>query len=199
MGSWPIDELAEATGAALDRALDEEATIEAVRPAMVRLLDRSGEALSNEERSGWNGEAAGHLLHADPAGRFHILSVVFPRGTSSGIHEHGCWGLIGYVQGLDEETRYRRVDGGSGAEGCVLEEVDRVVHEPGEISRLLPPGESFHRVRNPGDVDGVSVHVLCRLPETHPHRYWDREGRRLLPFPFRVLEGGLVRAEVELG
>ena len=130
--------------------------------------------------------------------RFHILSVVFPPGTSSGTHEHGCWGIIGYVAGLDEETRYRRVDGGTGDEGCVLEEVERVVHDPGTVSRLLPPDEMHHRVRNPGTVNGVSVHVLCRLPESHPHKFYDREHHRLLPYPFRVLPDALVRAEVEL-
>jgi predicted metal-dependent enzyme (double-stranded beta helix superfamily) len=126
-----------------------------------------------------------------------VLSVVFPPGTTSGTHEHGCWGIIGYVGGLDEETRYRRVDGGDGDDGCVLEEVERVVHEPGTISRLLPPNEMHHRVRNPGDVDGVSVHVLCKLPESHPHKFYDREHHRLLPYPFRVLPGNLVRADVE--
>jgi predicted metal-dependent enzyme (double-stranded beta helix superfamily) len=191
-----IERLVRAVEAALDSGLEDEATVEAVRPAMALLLDRADRALGDRERAPWNGQAAGHLLHADAAGRFHILSIVFPPGTSSGIHEHGCWGLIGYVQGLDEETRYRRVDGGDGADGCVLEEVDRVVHLAGEISRLLPPEESFHRVRNPGQADGVSVHVLCHLPETHPHRYWDRDRQRLLPFPFRTVDEGLIQAEV---
>ena len=61
---------------------------------------------------------------------------------------------------------------------------ERVVHDPGTVSRLLPPDEMHHRVRNPGTVDGVSVHVLCRLPESHPHKFYDREHHRLLPYPF---------------
>lgn len=180
----------------LDQGGDEEASIEAMRPAMVAFLDVADQALTAEQCAGIDGGAAGHLLHEDPGGRFHIISVVFPSGTSSGIHEHGCWGIIGYLRGLDEEARYRRVDGGDDAEGVLLEKWDEVTHQPGEISRLLPPDETFHRVRNPGVEDGVSIHVLCMGPEEHPHRYWDRDGQRLLPFPFRKRPGGVVMAEV---
>lgn len=176
----------------------EAAAIEEMRPAMVAFLESAESALTREQQSPVDGEAAGHLLYDDPDGRFHVMSVVFPPGTSSGVHEHGCWGIIGYLAGLDEEARFRRVDGGHGSEGCVLEKVDEGVHQPGDVSRLLPPDEMFHRVRNPGDVDGVSIHVLCMSPEAHPHRFWDRDGQRLLPFPFRTFPGGVVRAELTM-
>ena len=194
-----VDELAAAVAAVLDRDLSEADAIAAMWPAMEQFLARASELPARVSEPDTDGGAIGHLLHDDASGRFHILSVVFPSGTSSGTHEHGCWGIIGYVAGLDEETRFRRVDGGTGDEGCVLEEVERVVHEPGTISRLLPPDEMHHRVRNPGTADGVSVHVLCRLPESHPHKFYDRGHHRLLPYPFRRLSGGRVRADVELG
>ena len=192
-----VDDLASAVATVLDRDLSEEGSIAAMWPAMERFLARAGELPAEASQPDVDDGAIGHLLYDDPAGRFHILSVVFPPGTSRGTHEHGCGGIIGSVAGLDVVTRYRRVDGGDGNEGCVLEEVERVVHEPGTISRLLPPDEMHHRVRNPGTADGVSVHVLCRLPETHPHKFYDRDRHRLLPFPFRRLPDGLVRADVE--
>ncbi len=199
-----VTELAGAVEAVLDghagaAELDEAAAIGELWPAMERFLERADELAGAARAHDTDGGAIGHLLHADPGERFHILSVVFPPGTSSGIHEHGCWGIIGYVAGLDEETRFRRVDGGHDDDGCILEEVERTVHEPGTISRLLPPDEMHHRVRNPGAVDGISVHVLCKLPESHPHKFWDRDHHRLLPFPFRVLPGNRVRADVEFG
>jgi predicted metal-dependent enzyme (double-stranded beta helix superfamily) len=197
MSRVAVDELADAVAAVLDRNLSEADSIAEMWPGMERFLARAHELPAEASQSDADGGAIGHLLYEDPVGRFHILSVVFPSGTTSGTHEHGCWGLIGYVAGVDEETRYRRVDGGTGDERCVLEEVDRVVHEAGTISRLLPPEEMHHRVRNPGSADGVSVHVLCRLPESHPHKFYDREHHRLLPYPFRRLPGDLVRADVE--
>lgn len=198
-----VSELAGSVEAVLDGQpdgpeIDEAAAIAELWPAMERFLERADELPDDARAPNTDGGAIGHLLHADARERFHILSVVFPPGTSSGIHEHGCWGIIGYVAGLDEETRFRRVDGGTGDDEVVLEELERTVHEPGTISRLLPPDEMHHRVRNPGDVDGVSVHVLCKLPESHPHKFWDRDHHCLLPFPFRVLPGNRVRAEVEL-
>ena len=113
--------------------------------------------------------AVGNLVYADPEARFHILVVVFPEGTSSGIHLHGCWGVIGYLQGGDEETRYRWRD------GRPVEESRHVWHQ-GDITYLLPDGMAgpdgrsgcWHRVRNPGPGVGVSVHVLCRTPVDHP-------------------------------
>ena len=117
-------------------------------------------------------------MHADPDERFHVLVVVFPEGTSSGVHFHGCWGVIGYLRGGDEETRYAERDG-------VPVEVERRAWQEGDIAYLLPDeGEGWHRVRNPGPGTGVSVHVLCRTPALHPHRYWDRSGGRILEFPF---------------
>src|SRR5262249_57477822 len=191
-----IEELGGAVASVMDRELSEEESIAEMRPAMDRFLARADELPAGASQPDDDGGAIGHLLHADPGERFHILSVVFPPGTSSGTHEHGCWGIIGYVAGLDEETRYRRVDGGAGDDECVLEEVDRVVHEPGTVSRLLPPDEMHHPVRNPGPLNALSVQVLCRLPESHPHKLYDRRRHRLVPYPFPPLDGDLVRAEV---
>src|SRR5258707_10362160 len=75
-------------------------------PAMAALL-ADAEPIPAEAHEPLDGAAVGNLLHQDAAGRFHVLAVVFPEGTSSGIHHHGCWGVIGYLNGSDEETRYR--------------------------------------------------------------------------------------------
>jgi predicted metal-dependent enzyme (double-stranded beta helix superfamily) len=127
-----------------------------------------------------------------------VLAVVFPEGTSSGVHHHGCWGVIGYLQGSDEETRYRPTDepGGNHADEVELVESERHVWRQGDITYLLPPTDGWHRVRSAGPGDGVSVHVLCRTPADHPHQYWDRATKRLHPFPFVEAAPGQWRAEV---
>jgi predicted metal-dependent enzyme (double-stranded beta helix superfamily) len=179
-----LTSLIAAVEAALDDAsLDgDEARAQAMRPAMAALL-AADDPISAAARSSFNGEAVGNLLHADADGRFHILAVVFPEGTSSGVHHHGCWGVIGYLQGGDEETRYAcgRDDGMT----ADLTESTRHVWRQGDVTYLLPEtGDGWHRVRNPGPGDGVSVHVLCRTPADHPHRYWDRGTKTVQAFPF---------------
>ncbi|HZT64470.1 MAG TPA: cysteine dioxygenase family protein [Acidimicrobiales bacterium] len=173
---------------------DDRARAEAMAPAMRQLLaDPSGLPAGAEEPL--DGQAVGNLLHSDPAGRFHVLSVVFPEGTSSGVHHHGCWGVIGYLRGGDEETRYRaRSDAGDRAE---LDELSRHVWHQGDVTYLLPDqGEGWHRVRNPGPGTGVSIHVLCRTPADHPHRYWDRGTGAVVDFPFVEARPGRWRAEL---
>jgi 3-mercaptopropionate dioxygenase len=175
-----LTRLVEAVEAALaDPSLtDDRARAVAMRPAMADLLASSDPIPAWGEQP-FNGGAVGNLLHADAQGRFHVLAVVFPEGTSSGVHFHGCWGVIGYLRGGDEETRY------AGEQHDEPVEVSRHVWHQGDITYLLPDQEQgWHRVRNPGPGTGVSVHVLCRTPADHPHLYWDRATGRTLDFPF---------------
>jgi len=182
MGSSLVN-LAAAVEAALDEPslADDRARTEAFRPAMAALL-ADPEALPAWAYEPYEGGAVGNLVHVDPQSRFHILAVVFPEGTSSGVHFHGCWGLIGYLRGGDEETRFRASTGKDGA--VTLSEASRHVWRRGDITALLPPDDGWHRVRNPGPGDAVSVHVLCMTPGDHPHDYWRRDDGRVFPFPF---------------
>jgi 3-mercaptopropionate dioxygenase len=176
------------------RLADDGALIDAMRPAMAALL-ADDDPLPAWAYEPYEGGAVGNLLHDDPDSRFHVLAVVFPEGTSSGVHHHGCWGLIGYLRGGDEESRYREVrrDG----EHAELEEVSRHVWHQGDITALLPPDDGWHRVRNPGPGTGVSVHVLCLSPAAHPHDFWRRDDGRIFPFPFEEAAPGRWVARVQ--
>jgi len=195
-----LDNLVDAADAALRAGGSERTMAEAMAPAMAALLADPA-AIPDDAKQPYEGAAVGNLLYADPDGRFHILAVVFPDGTSSGVHHHGCWGVIGYLEGGDEETRY----------DDDLNEVSRRRWQEGDIAYLLPDeGEGWHRVRCiGGDGDGggnvgsgpakagVSIHVLCRTPAEHPHRFYDRASGRILDFPFVEVAPGRWRAEVE--
>jgi predicted metal-dependent enzyme (double-stranded beta helix superfamily) len=178
--------LIDAAERALTQGGTERAMCDAMRPAMAALLEAGDRAVAPEAREPFEGQAVGNLLHADPDGRFHVLAVVFPDGTSSGVHHHGCWGLIGYLEGGDEETRY----------DDSLTEVSRRQWQEGDIAYLLPEeGEGWHRVRCAG-ATGVSIHVLCRTPAEHPHRFFDRSTGRVLDFPFVEVAPGRWRAQI---
>jgi predicted metal-dependent enzyme (double-stranded beta helix superfamily) len=199
--------LVAATEAALAdaRLADDRARCDAIRPAMeALLLDPS--PIPDSAREPLEGQAVGNVLHTDALGRFHVMAVVFPEATSSGVHHHGCWGVIGYLQGSDEETRYRPVadDGDRTPDRTDLEEASRHVWHQGAVTYLLAPEAGagadrqgcWHRVRNPGPGTGVSVHVLCRTPSDHPHRFWDRHTHAVVPYPFVEATPGRWRAEV---
>jgi predicted metal-dependent enzyme (double-stranded beta helix superfamily) len=179
-----LQALVAAVDAALDNPAltDDAARVDAFRPAMAVLL-ADPDPLPAWAFEPWQGQAVGNLVHADIRGRYHILAVVFPEGTSSGVHFHGCWGLIGYLRGGDEETRYAATERPAG--DVELSERSRHVWHQGDVTALLPPGDGWHRVRNPGPGPGVSVHVLCMGPADHPHRFWRRDDGRVFPYPFQ--------------
>jgi predicted metal-dependent enzyme (double-stranded beta helix superfamily) len=193
MSSKVVDALVAATDSALRAGGTERVMCDAIRPALADLLGAGVAAVPAEAREPFEGQAVGNLLYADPEGRFHILAVVFPEGTSSGVHHHGCWGVIGYLEGGDEETRY----------DDSLNEVSRRQWQEGDIAYLLPEeGEGWHRVRGTGGESGpvgVSIHVLCNTPAEHPHRFYDRSSGRILDFPFVEMAPGRWRAQVAGG
>ena len=71
--------------------------------------------------------------------------------------------------------------------------VDAALRDP---SLTTEEGEGWHRVRNPGPGDGVSVHVLCMTPAEHPHDFWDRATDRVVPYPFVEVAPGRWRARL---
>ena len=197
-----LQHLIDAATAALDADLpDERARCDAMRAAMAELLANEG-AIPESACQSLDGDAVGNLLYAAPDGRFHILGVVFPEGTSSGVHHHGCWGVIGYLRGGDEETRYARADGTRDAphehDDVDIVEVSRHVWHQGDITYLLPDeGDGWHRVKNPGPGDGVSIHVLCMTPSDHPHLFWDRNSKHVSGYPFMEVQPDRWQAHVE--
>jgi predicted metal-dependent enzyme (double-stranded beta helix superfamily) len=137
-----------------------------------------------------DGRACGHLLYTDPEGEYFIISVVFPQGTSSGVHYHGAWGIIGILAGTDEETKYARDDSPDDiaiGQGCELRTVDKIYSPAGTITYLRPPREGFHRVRAAGDETGVSLHILGGTPDTHPHFFCDGDTKKLVDFPMSTI------------
>jgi predicted metal-dependent enzyme (double-stranded beta helix superfamily) len=181
-----LQNLVDVATAALDNAslVGERAKCDAMRDAMAAVL-AADDGVPEDACASLDGNAVGNLLYAALDGRFHILAVVFPEGTSSGVHHHGCWGVIGYLRGGDEETRYGGVDAPREHDTAELVEASRHVWHQGDITYLLPDeGDGWHRVRNPGPGDGVSIHVLCMTPSDHPHLFWDRATGAVSGYPF---------------
>ena len=188
MAGYTISNLA----ADVQRMVDQHGGIRERTEAIALYLRRwmDDPDLTDEQRSPCEGRACGHLLHTAADGSFFIISVVFPPGTSSGVHYHGAWGVIGVLAGVDEETKYARPEGPaepSAGEACELEQTAKLHFAPGSITYLLPPEEGYHRVRAVGEEAGVSLHILGGTADTHPHFLCHPESRKLVDFPMATL------------
>jgi predicted metal-dependent enzyme (double-stranded beta helix superfamily) len=188
MPGYSISDLAVDVQRMVDQHADVRQRTRAIEPYLRRWMDAPD--LTDGQRSPCEGRACGHLLHTAADGSFFIISVVFPPGTSSGVHYHGAWGVIGVLAGTDEETKYARAAGPaepSAGEACELQQTAKLHFPPGSVTYLLPPDEGYHRVRAVGDEAGVSLHILGGTPETHPHLLCHPESRKLVDFPMAAL------------
>lgn len=98
---------------------------------------------------------AQYLLHADPAGRFSVVSFVWGPGQSTPIHDHTVWGLIGVLRGAEYSQAYR-FEAGRGLQ--VDGEPQRL--SVGDVEAVHPPLHDIHRVANAfADQASISIHV----------------------------------------
>jgi predicted metal-dependent enzyme (double-stranded beta helix superfamily) len=167
------------------RESDPGARCDAIAPHLRRWMD-AAQPLPDAYTRPCDGGACGHLVYTDPEGEYFVISVVFPPGTSSGVHYHGAWGVIGILAGTDEETKYARDDSPqhvAAGQDCRLRQAEKIYSPPGTISYLRPPLEGFHRVRAAGAETGVSLHILGGTPDTHPHFACDGGTKTLVDFP----------------
>ena len=185
MSGYALRELVDDVTAVVRATPSQEQRCDRIAPLLRRWMD-GGAELPEKYTLPCDGRACGHLLYTDPEGDYFIISVVFPAGTSSGVHYHGAWGVIGILQGTDEETKYARDESSDHVaidQPCVLRQVDKIYSPPGTITFLRPPAEGFHRVRAAGEETGVSLHILGGTPDTHPHFFCDGDSRKLVDFP----------------
>lgn len=164
---------------------DDGERCERMTPQLRRWMD-GGASLPEKYTQPCDGRACGHLVYIDPEGEFFVISVVFPQGTSSGVHYHGAWGVIGILQGTDEETKYARDESPDViaiGQPCELRAVEKIYSPAGTITYLRPPLEGFHRVKAAGAEAGVSLHILGGTPDTHPHFFCDGDSKKLIDFP----------------
>jgi predicted metal-dependent enzyme (double-stranded beta helix superfamily) len=90
------------------------------------------------------------LLHADPLERFSVVSFVWGPGHKTPIHDHGVWGLVGVLRGVEISTAYDPVDLKPGAQTRML---------PGDVVAVSPTIGDVHQVSNGAPETSVSIHV----------------------------------------
>jgi predicted metal-dependent enzyme (double-stranded beta helix superfamily) len=160
----------------LDRLTAEAAPAEALAARIAPLLAelvRNREAVPPEfRRRPADGRRGRYMLHRAP--RFNVTAVVWGPGDSAGAHNHETWGVIGVIENVIEETRYR-VTEHTGGDRARLEVKEVMRHGPGAISCLVP-GDEVHAMHNPTDRDTVEIHVYGKDLAGLRRRTWAADG-----------------------
>lgn len=168
------------------RDLEAIATTERDQEKIVARLEPLVERLVSSEDLSWlrdeyrrpptnkSGVAAGYgqycLYRRGTA--LSVIAFCWGPGQGTPIHDHLSWGVLGFIDGREKETRYRRIDDGTDGEFARLEEIGVHYTEKGGTSHLITPTRDVHKVENPGDTPSVSIHVYgCDMGRQHRRRY----------------------------
>jgi predicted metal-dependent enzyme (double-stranded beta helix superfamily) len=144
---------------------DPVSRVRALRPAFRNLLQAHGwlpDACSRpDEASGMGGGIGQYALYRAADGSLTLFSLVVPPGSSTPVHDHLAWGLVGVYRGRQDETVYRRLDDGARAGRAVLEVARRQTVAAGQFYELLPPMDDIHHVTTVSAEPSVSIHLLA--------------------------------------
>jgi predicted metal-dependent enzyme (double-stranded beta helix superfamily) len=156
-----IDETRRLSGTIRDHA----ARVEALRPAFARLLAADGwlpdQFAQPDTTSGMGGGIGQYALYRDEAGSLCLFSLVVPPGSSTPVHDHLAWGLVGVYRGTQLDTTYARLDDGSDEKKATLEVASRQTVGAGHFYTLLPPEGDIHYVETVSEMPSVSIHLLA--------------------------------------
>ena len=117
-----------------------------------------------------------YLLSDEAGGDFSLYLIsVLPVGPSR-VHDHGTFAVIAGMEGVEENTIYKRLDDGSEVGRASLEVDHKVTLKSGDAIAFMP--EDIHRIL-----------VVSEEPTRHFHLYgkgFDQQTNRL---EFNIKEG----------
>jgi predicted metal-dependent enzyme (double-stranded beta helix superfamily) len=144
---------------------DHAARVDALRPAFSRLLAADGwlpdEFAQPDTASGMGGGIGQYALYRDEAGELCLFSLVVPAGSSTPVHDHLAWGLVGVYRGAQLDTTYARLDDGTNETRATLRVASEQTVQAGQFYTLLPPEGDIHYVKTVSATPSVSIHLLA--------------------------------------
>ena len=136
----------------VSQGLSDGDTVEALTPLLQRVVAQPDCLDGVSDRSG---PIRGSSVYTDE--NLTIRVVPWKPGSSTPVHNHNSWVLIGGVKGNERNTNYRRLDDGSRPWHARLEEAETVDIRAGICNSLLPPHD-IHAVTIP-EGEAVALHV----------------------------------------
>ncbi len=165
------------------RALDEGSARLAVRDVVERAVREPGAiegALGTVD--GWCMDVLHH------AADLTVLHIVWPPAVDLFPHEHRMWSAIGIYGGIEDNTYYRRRDGG-------VEVTGHVRGEAGDV--LLLGADGIHSVANPTRQWTAALHVYGGDFFATPRDRWDPTTGDAAPFDPAEVRAVLAAADAE--
>lgn len=117
-------------------------------------------------------------LHVAADGSFSIASAVWNVGQHTPVHDHGTWGVIGIVSGLEKEAKYLPDSG----EPNGLRFLGEDFLNPGDVEVCCTTDQDVHSVSAASDEPCVGIHVYGADIGTLPRRSYDRTDGSLKTF-----------------
>ena len=109
--------------------------------------------LTDKERSAPEEGYGRNNVYICPSNLFSILSMVWPAGVETPIHDHRDWCALGVYEGEIEECYFTNRDTG------VVEMTNSTIHQKGTCGALPWGAPNIHRIANRTDSKAISIHV----------------------------------------
>jgi 3-mercaptopropionate dioxygenase len=101
-------------------------------------------------------------LYRSPDRAFLIQAYFWEPRTTSAVHDHGSWGIVGALIHPVRERKYRRLDDGKTEGRAELEEISRAWIQPGYTTYVLPLDAGIHLMEAPAENGSVSLSIYGR-------------------------------------
>ena len=173
-----LREFVVATTRVVERAPgDERAQLASVRPLLADLVAHD-DWLPDEYAAPDAKYYRQYLLHADPLGRFSVVSFVWGPGQTTPVHDHRTWGLVGILRGAEISTAFEARADGSWIAGAP----ERL--EPRRVVAVSPTLGDVHSIANAyDDRVSISIHVYgANIGEVRRAVYDVSKGHAEKPF-----------------
>lgn len=102
--------------------------------------------------------------------RFSIAAAVWDVGQSTPIHDHGTWGVIGIVQGVEHEIQY--VPSGDGKK---IERKGDILLKEREVTICCTSDQDLHEVSCASSIPCVGLHIYGGNIGKIKRRTYDKE------------------------
>ncbi|QEI09015.1 cysteine dioxygenase [Pigmentiphaga aceris] len=153
--TFTLDELVDDVGRAVSLSARRPGSdvSEAVRQVLAEHADVTL-PLSHAQWAGSPERYTRHLLHADPAGRFSVIALIWHPGHRTPVHGHRTWCAYLVLRGILREARFAW----HAAQDCAVH-TDTVTRHAGQTLAAPAGLADIHSLGNDSNEIAVSIHV----------------------------------------